>query len=274
MSPYEEAMTGFSTDLKKAIDSRLEQWSMRNPYGQRVARNISSEHFLEQSSMTELLRYIGEFTPSSPPAQWKEFESEYQQLCYRHALKGGSIIINYSPKYFGTSVEKEAFHKHLNDNYISLLNNERRIEEFTYRLTLGRVAKKKKHIRLKRYSVWSTWNDKDSKGYPYDYCNTDRADEVRACMGLRQNDAKTDLLIFVYTLPASIVPMRATIADAELSEYFEPPALESTISHTSTVTWKLVDEYEKAGFYLHPRPECVHESITFEEIILPVTVKW
>jgi len=265
-------MINFPPPYKSKIERRINAWSKKCPYGQRVARNIFTEHFLPDDKMTDLLLFIA----TDPLTSWKLFEANYKAKCHSLALQGGNIRVKKRPLFFGVGVEYETFFKHLKDNYPSELGysgNDVIVKDFILRLRNGMLSKNLGGIiKLKQYSVWATWNMDDLSGMPFDYCKTNLADEIRANMGLRRDDAEksTSLLLFAYTIPPHIEPLRPTIADAELSQYFEPP-VPTFEKHGWTVNWQ--HEERMTGYNILPRPECIHDSILLSELILPVDMR-
>ncbi len=259
-------MTKYSATEKMKINDKINEWSKKHPYGQRVAKNIFSEHFLPEEKMNEILSFIANDASTS----WKEFEVDYQKVCYTLALQGGNIKVKQRPQLFGAAVEYETFFKHLQDNYPTTFIDDTSTKDFISNLANGTLPDLRKVIRLKRFGVWATWNLQNLSGMPFDYCNTKIADEVRANMGLRRTDAKTALLLFVYTIPNHIEPKRPTIADAELSQYFEPP-VPTFEEHGWTRTWEFEERMSK--FNLDPKPECIHDSIQLSELKLPIEIR-
>ena len=265
-------MINFPGPEKNKFEKRINDWSEISPYGQRVARNIFTEHFLPVDKMTELLHFI----LNDPLTSWNLFEVNYQKVCYRQALQGGKLKVAQKPQLFGAAVEYETFLKHLKDNYPSELGyagDDAIIKDFISRLNKGRLSKiLGQIIRLKKFSVWATWNENDFAAMPFDYCKTSIADEVRANMGLKRDDAEksTSLLLFVYSIPNHIEPQRPTIADAELSQYFEtpPPTFDR---HGWTVNWQ--HEERMSAYSMKPRPECIHDSILLSHLKLPIEIR-
>lgn len=250
---------------KDKIENRINEWS-KTKYGQRIARNIFAEHFLPENKMNEILSFIA----NDPSTEWEEFDENYKQICYTLALQGGNLKVKQTPQLFGAAVEYETFFKHLKDNYPATFIDDTSTKDFISLLASGQLPDLRKVIRLKRFGVWSTWNLQNLSGEPFDYCNTKIADEVRANMGLRREDAKTALLLFVYTIPKHIEPKRPTIADAELSEYFEPPPI-TFDEYGLTKTWEFVTGM--SAYDIKPKPECVHDSIQLSELKLPIEIR-
>jgi len=270
MSSYLQAIRNFPPDDRNKIEKRINDWSKESPRGQRVARNIGTDHFLPVDKMTELLHFI----KNDPLTSWELFEKNYQNVCYSQPLQGGKIKVTKKPQFFGAAVEYETFFKHLKDNYPSELGSDDAIiRDFISRLNKGELSKiLGQIIRLKKFSVWATWNEDNFAAMPFDYCKTSKADEVRANMGLNRDDAakSSSLLLFVYSIPNHIEPQRPTIADAGLSEYFEPPS--STFDEYGlTVNWQY--EERMSVYSRKARPECIHDSILLLHLKLPMEMR-
>ncbi len=215
------------------------------------------------------------FIANDPSISWEKFEVNYQKKCWSLALQGGNIKIKKTPTLLGAAVEYETFFKHLKVCFTNhgLVCSDIIIKDFISRLQEGRLSKNLGNlIRLKPYSVWATWNENDLSGLPFDYAKTNLADEIRANMGLKRDavDLSPALLLFVYSSPSHIEAKRPTIADAELSEYFQPPP-ESFDQHGWTVVWQ--NEIRFKGYNIKQRPECIHDSILLSQLKLPVEIR-
>jgi hypothetical protein len=267
-SSYSKAIAEFSEDERILIEEILSAWSANSRFGQRIVRNIERECFLSKDSMHEILAFIlsnGKVVDNKREV----FEKGYEELCYKHTLKGGQIEIK-RPKFLGAAVEYEILFKHLKDIYADL-GDDLSIKDFIFSLQQANIklSNDRKNIKLKKYNMWSTWDEQGKN--PFDYCITDKADEVRANMGLKREDAKGELLLFIYTVPTNIELFRPTIADAGLSQYFEPPVIVSVYGWT--VTWPDDGTMEDYKEHIKPRPECIHEAITLGEVKFPIIMK-
>jgi hypothetical protein len=266
-SSYSKALTimTLSDAEVNVLNQVLNDWESQSRFGQRIVRNIFREHFLHEDYMSTILRFI--LDNGQNIILWEGFEKEYQQLCYQYTLLGGEIQIP-RPQYLGTAIEYDVFYKHLSDNY--KLGKED-IKNFILSIQNAntRLTDVRKKIRLKKYGMWSTWSEHSAE--PFDYAVTDRANEIRANMGLRREDARGNLLLFIYIVPPNIDLFRPTIADAGCSQYFEPPS--NFEAHGWTVAWPDDGTMNRYRQNIRPRPECVHDSITFEDVKFPIIIR-
>ncbi|RZL34037.1 MAG: hypothetical protein EOP00_32230 [Pedobacter sp.] len=267
MSLYETLINQLSNDLKNSIETRIKEWGKKHPFGQRITKNIHLEHFLPEDNMKDILLFIA----SEGDKRSTTFEERYQKECYRHTLMGGDIPWTEKPSYFGAAVEIMAFKSHLMANYPRKFPNQKKAEDFISHLKLGNLPRMKKNLLLKKYSIWATWNENNHEEIPFEFCNTMLADEIRANLGLDKLLISKELILFIYKMPKSIDVKRPTIADAGLSQYFEP-TVPGFISHGLTRTWEL--EHSMIGYNLNPRPEGIHQGIEMHNLCLPISTRW
>lgn len=265
-------MGKLTPDEQNNFNARIQNWSSKSPFGQRVTRNIYLEHFMQDDKLEDLFRFIANDISTSS----KVFEVNYVKKCRALKLQGGNIKTATRPKLFGAAVEYETFLKHLIDNYpteLGYAGDNTIVKDFILRLNKGMISSGLgTAIRFKQFLVWSTWNKNDLNGMPFDYAIADIANEIRANMGLSREDATTStgLLLFVYTIPSHIELKRPTIADAELYQYFAPPP-PPVEEHGLTETWQHEPWMNTCN--IEPRPECIHDSIYLSDLKLPVELK-
>lgn len=264
------ALESFTDEDQKIIQEVISEWSKKAPFGQRISRNFSNELFLPRKCMISLLQTI----LTNREKGIDEIESEYQEECYKHVLKGEPISPSKKPKIFGVAIEKEIFKRHLQKNYKKYLHNAKERDEFINSLLDSKYITGSKYsfytnFKVKQYSVWSTWNHKNINKKPFEFNRTKQADEIRANMGLTELETSKDLLLFMFKMPKEIEPQIATIADAGLYPYFEPP-VDKLDGHGWTVCRPPRPYYEKYEYNLESRPECIHDSITLDSVLLPI----
>lgn len=266
---YEDALESFSTDEQNQITLKMREWGVKFPYGQRITRNFPRESFLPLGNMKAILHLI----LNNRHLSTIELETIYETECYRHVLLGGDISPLHYPTFFGVAIEKGVFKYHLEKNYKRNFPNSKLREEFiegliTNSSIIGSKYAIYKRIRLKKYSLFSTWNHEHISKKPFEFTNTNDAQEVRANLGLKHIGTSKQLLLFVYSIPTSISPQKPTIADAGLCQYFEPPL--ETERHGWTINWGELPPFKKKGYNMKTRPECIHDSILLDSLILPV----
>lgn len=271
---FEKVKNSFSDDEQKKLIGKLEEWSKTFPYGQRVTRNIYRESFLPDTCFECLFEKILE--KYAEPI--KKLEAGYRIECFRHTLMGDIISFVIKPSVFGCAVESKAFELVLfkNPNFKPLLPTMKDVKEFISFLKSGKDLKKSRYaslgkMKLKPFSVWSTWDDDNPLSDPFSYANTNDADEIRANMGLTKIGKSRELLLFTYMVPDSTKIRKATIADAGLYQYFEPPL--ETQKYGYTINWHDEPRFKKKKYSLKARPECIHDSVLLENLILPINYK-
>jgi hypothetical protein len=285
------------TQIIGKLEDRINTWSIKSSNGRHIANNIYIEHFLEEDSMKDLLSFIckDNSTCWNTSECFEDFEMKYEKKCHDHVLKGGKI--DDKPQLLGTAIEYETLYKHLVDNYYrgkngnpKLFNTKRNIIKFISLLSIKPdIHKKNTNIKLKAYSMWSTWNIDNSTLNPFDCFQSNKANEIRASLGLPRgfglkedvadikkqmnynDNTKSILLLFTYKVLDYSKLKRPTIADAGVNQYFSPPA-KSFDKHGFTVPWP-DDDPQMKTYIVHPMPECVHESIILSEVSLPITIK-
>lgn len=269
MTPFNMALTAFSADEQNKIKKKLADWSVRAPFGQRITRNLEIEHFIPKDRMEDIFKFI--LYDSSPNIE--TFESKYADECHKHVLQGGVISVTPFPKYFGVAIEKGILIQHLSKTYYSRFPDKKEAADFITGLKHGSLPSDCKDLFIKNYSIWTTWNESNPHSYPFEFCSTLKANEVRANLGLNKLNMSKELLLIIYNLPSHISVLRPTIADAELSEYFEPPPVTEE-RHGLTVTWKTEKWLDKLKIKLRSRPEGIHSRIQFRHLQLPIDSRW
>lgn len=132
-------------------------------------------------------------------------------------------------------------------------------------LTLDQLRNRWRNRALGRFVIWSTFSLSGSDPFEGIGGSSDR---FRCLLGLDRNEQGMSLLLFRYSLPASLLPLYPTIAEAysgaQWLYYFRPaPPAES---HGWTLTW---DECSNES----GRPEVVHPVITGIELTeIPETI--
>lgn len=249
------------------IKKKLAEWSLLAPFGERIAKNISTEHFLHLDKMEELLRFI----LKDKSLDSEKFEQNYERECYKYVLQGGDISSTPFPNFFGVAIEKKVLKKHLRDNYTSRFPDDQEAEDFIMGLKHSILPDDCKDVFIKQFNVWTTWNKDNPHLHPFEFCVTEKANEVRANLGLNKLNVSRELLLMIYEIPTHLPVLRPTIADAGLSQYFEPPQMSIT-EHGYTRTWEKQKWMEELD--IKPRPEGIHTKIKFEKIILPLQNRW
>lgn len=263
------AMKKFTVGEQIMISKKLAAWSLTAPYGERIARNFPAEHFLPDDRMELLLRFIlNDFFLDS-----ESFETEYAKECHNHVLKGGLISVTPYPKFYGAAIEKGVLIQHLTQNYTSRFPDNKEAEDFITGLKQADLPDDCKDLFIKQYSVWATWNEVDPTSFPFEFCSTCKANEVRANLGLNKMLIEKELLLIIYEVPKHIDVLRPTIADAELSQYFEPPH-RSITKHGYSRTWERQKWMEKLNIKPEPRPEGIHLRFEFRHLQLPMQSRW
>ncbi len=265
MSVFEMALERFSIDEQDLINKKLDDWSQTAPYGERIAKNFETEHFLPIDRMVELLSFI--LLDSSLDIE--TFEENYANECHKHVRQGGPIQVIPYPRFFGAAIEKKVLVFHLISNYSARFPSKNEAYDFITRLKSGDLPDDCKDLFFKQHSIWTTWNKGNSN--PFEFCSTVQANVIRANLGLNKMLVSKELLLFIYEIPSSIPVLRPTISDAELSQYFEPPK-STIIEHGLTQTWKKQKWMKK--FDIKPRPEGIHFKLEFKHLKLPIEARW
>ena len=251
-------MRKFNHSKRCKIDKILSSWEQKNLYGRVVVLNIILERFLPVDHMEAILDII--FQKGS--SLLKALENKYLSECHEHVLKGKYVHCAF-PKTVVRAVERENFIQHLlssSNSYNLDSDIEDVIDEAIYRGSI--LPEEAKGIFMSKHAAWVTWNKTDSSADPYDFVQHDKADEVRACLGLPHRKGKLILLMYKVLDCTLRCP---TIADAGLHPYFQPPGISS--DHDVTKPRPTQDEdLKKIKFKPKPWPEAVHERLTFESL--------
>ena len=258
MNSYECAMRKFNHSKRCKIDKILSSWEQKNLHGRIVATNIILERFLPVKHMAAILDMIFRKGSSS----LKDLEAEYPSECHKHVLKGKYVHCAF-PKTVGRAVERENFVQYLlriSNVYNLDTDIEDVIDEAIYKGSI--LPEEAKDIPMSRHAAWVTWHKTDFSADPYDFVQHNQADEVRACLGLPYRKGKLILLIYKVLDCTLRCP---TIADAGLNPYFQPPGISN--NHGVTMPRRTQDEtLKEIKFEPKPRPEAVHEPLTFESL--------
>jgi len=261
---YQVACLEFNADQIEQIEKKLKEWSVFSKTGLRISKNIrQSEHFLPKNAMTEILQVIFDNVDSDIPA----LEKIFQQKCYSLIKNGGSARIDNRPNLFCTAIE----HGTLLDRLLRMetkFPSKRKANNFiSEHLLSSTLRRDHQKIKLKEYTIWSSWNNDNPAGPTFHYTKYDHADEVRANHGLDMLLKSKAIYLFSYKLPVGVDALRPTIADAGIYAYFEPPIL-SELNHGWTVPWHKNSRIQQ--YDVKPRPEVVHDSVYLEQIEFPV----
>ncbi len=267
MTSFDLAIKYFTEVEQAIINKKLAAWSISPFYGERIAKNFLTEHFLPVDRMVVLLRFI--LNDSSPDSE--AFETKYADECHKHVLQGGPILVTPYPKFYGAAIEKGVLVMHLINNYTARFPDKNEAQDFITGLKQANLPDDCKDLFIKQYSVWATWNKEDPSSFPFEYCTTVKANDVRANLGLNRLLIDKELLLFIYEIPTHINVLRPTIADAELSQYFEPPHPEIT-EYGFTRNWERQKWMVKSD--IKPRPEGIHSKFEFRHLQLPTQSKW
>lgn len=271
-SPFEEAIAGLSSADRAALSARLAQWSRESALGARIPSNLRAERFLPAAAMTDLLGVIVKHA-ASPHAL---LESNYRTACYSQAMQGGCVKLTTLPEILGRAVDKRVWANHIINRHLKLFGNKSLVLDFIERLIDDpgySISYPESQALMSAYGTWVTWNEKDVAGDPFLFRKTDRADEIRACMGLvtPRRGRSPFLLLLTYKRPAATALVRPTVADAATYPFFRPPLVEQGDAHGWTLPWPTEDlNLGLAGVEPGSRPEALHNPLAVELLRLPL----
>jgi hypothetical protein len=254
---YDLADGELTPDKLNQLEAELKAWAIATCYGDRVAKNICRERFLDKAAYVEMLRFI----VGESGTERLVFQERFDVRCRLHKRKGGKARFTVKPLLFGCAIEMAAFEYHLTTNYRSRFGTPTHARDFIDRLTTRDFLFGEKDIEMKAHGIWTTWNEEDHTKEPFHFCNTAEANEVRANLGLFRHykDQPLDrLLIFIYPISDSIPLYRPAFTDAGLNEYWEQP-IAGHDDYGRTVPWPR--DASMKGFALNSRPEAVHEPV-------------
>jgi hypothetical protein len=267
-STYEIALTRIAPDQREVIEKQLNEWSTATRVGRFVLDNITRERFLSAESMSDLLMVFWRF--GARPGGFS-LQEEYQKKCCEHVGEGGIAVPSPRPYYVGRAVEREYFAKWLVRAHGRYFRSERNARDFIRRLLLGDgLSPREQQLTMSTYSAWVTWDHKGQRLPPFSFVRYDRAEEVRASLGLdaEQRFKGRWLLLLEYELRPDLVLHRPTVADAGLSEFFSPPPPGSD-AHGWTKPWprglcRIIDHEPE------PKPEAIHAPERLQYLKTPL----
>jgi len=141
--------------------------------------------------------------------------------------------------------------------------------DFVERLTRGdHLTMAERRLVMTRYAAWATWDLNGES--PFSFVRFNRADEVRACLGLSLRDQGQPLLAFEYSRAADVELFRPTVADAALFPYWSPPP-DGEDRYGLTKTWP--PDTPISGLPVFgpvPQPEALHQPVSLDHLSLPV----
>jgi hypothetical protein len=266
MSSYQKAMTLFSAQEAVAIEAALVRWSTEDEIGREIVRNISPlERFLPKEDMRELLNTLRASCDDPIPLLARRYERE----CHLHVLMGGAIK-GPKPTLIGRAVQRESFVLRLIEEHGSYFHGEKGVDDFVDRLRRGEsMSAYEQSILMSAWSSWVTWDERSPAGDPFGFMESNKADEVKDCLGLdpeRRSDGKP-LLLLIYNRHPGVELYRPTIADAGLHRFFEPPPT-GIDAHGWTKTRPPATH--AAGVRPKPRPEALHKPLSLSCIARPL----
>lgn len=260
---FQRAQGLLSSSELSGVEAILLAWS-RHPVGVTVAPNVRDrEHFLPPRYMVLLLRAFCGLTgrPIS------EVQAAYSTACHALQRKGGraQVSSNDGEVLLGHAADLRLLAISLQRRYPKLLPTLTDAEDLLQRLQTDpcTLSRREREIRLQPFNAWVTWSWDDPSEDPFDFVTYGLSDEVRGALGLDQRISGA-LLLFRYCLPPRLAVHRATVADADLSQYFAPPIVTQK-AHGFTRPWERAT-IVVAGKVLYlatipPRPEAVHRPI-------------
>jgi hypothetical protein len=265
---FKDALRIFPAADAKLIEVTLMNWAKSDGLARDVVRNLRElEWFLPASNMAELLEAIRNCHAKTT----NELRSEYLKVCYRNVRKGGPIR-GPQPLLLGRAVEKEPFVQALFDTHgpinggTGLIPDLPTARNFVSRLLSGKLDARERGLTMSKYAVWVTWNPSDPSSNPFGFSAS--ATEIRACIGLESLVTKRGepLLLLIYKKSLALELLRATVADAGLYKYYEPPP-QGFEDYGLTKQWS---EDFTPGFQPYPLPEAIHAAESFQWLNTPV----
>lgn len=258
----------FTDEAKAEIKQKLKKWSDKSDESRCLCDNIQSEQQLQLKSMVALLKTI-------LYSQMDELEKKYEEECRKYLLKGKRIYPNDKrPKRYGVAIEKNAFVWTITRHFGFHINKDE-INGFIGDLLLGEGINGSKfscwktiYLKDGQKHVWATWHE-NKKDDPFAFSKKQKAEEVRACLGLQRDESgQKELLLFTYTSSKKFIPKIPTIADAGLHFRF-CPAKGQNCEYGRTAVNSKPDDIQK-GYCLEGRPECIHKCIQLGKIEVPI----
>lgn len=271
-TPFEEALANLMPSDQAHVRLRLEQWAGETSLGARIPANLRAERFLPpKPCMESLLRVIASHV-GAPPA---ELQEAYRKACHDFALRGGRVTLAPLPQVLGRAVDKSVWVNHLISNHLSLFSNCRHfVREFVDRLVNDPayvIGYPENQCLSSRFAAWVTWSDGSPD--PFAFCSTDRADEVRASLGLvsKRKGRSPFLLLLVYDRPSDGELFRPTVADAATYPFFRQPLQEQGDHHGWTLPWPEEEVHSLLpGAMPQSRPEALHKPWRLSLLRLPL----
>jgi hypothetical protein len=266
---FTDALKSFSAAEVALIEATLMHWIDSDGLARDLVRNVKDlESFLPGENMAELLQAIC----SCHGKPIDELRGEYRSACYRNVKKGGAVRAP-QPVLLGRAVEKESFVVALYEmhgpigsgsGYFPSLDA---VRDFVLRLLSGdKLSSRECDLLMSKYAVWVTWDRSDSSSDPFSFSAS--ATEIRACLGLDSLIKRKGepLLLLVYEKSAKVELLRATVADAVLYKYYEPPPI-GFDAYGLTKPWS---EDFTPGFRPYSLPEAIHGSESFDVLVIPI----
>lgn len=264
MHLYAAARRRLTSREKARLDATLTAWQDCES-GRSVVKSLQTEVFLPITDMVAVLKLLA----SQSGRGLRAVESQFTEKCRRLKFRGGYIRCPL-PKRLGRAVTRETFVDYLREQYSDLFDERCDVEQWIDDGLAGvSTSEGFKVISIGQNLIWVTWDPAEKYGDPFSFRTTDRADEVRSCLGLDLKMKGLPLLLLEYNRREERVGLyRPTVTDAEVWPPFDPPILEFeryglTRPWPRTAFAKGIDDWEPQA-----RPEAVHRPWSGEDVDL------
>lgn len=268
-SVFEQALARFGPKYQQRILHAMHGWATTDSIGRPVVHNLEHDKCIPVSSMYALLASI--LRHSATPST---IIHNFKLKCNRHVLKG-SPIKPPLPTVVGRATDREKFVKALTTAYPHIFCGKATVRDFVDRIQkpMCHLTTRESAIAISRTPAFVTWSKVTED--PFDFMKSTRADEVRACLGLKSTRRGGGPYMLLFSYYRGTDDLRfPTVADAGMYEYFLTPPT-NCAQHGWTRPWpeeELTHIKDPSGNSVkpEPRPEAVQKAACFDRVTFPV----
>lgn len=262
---FNDAVNSMAADERKSLDTHLENWSQGScPNARQVASNIRLETALGLESFISLLRNFHEelnLDPADALGGW-------ERACRRHQLKGAAVP-EPVPLRLGRAIPIREYAKLFAPSPLS----EEQVERAIRKVAMAGSSPSPRETRLLRkapvgrYLIWATFSEDMPSENPFANLPC-RTEAIRTALGLGHCPETETLVLLTWRREdrwAELALHRPTVADAAAYPWYRPVS-------DASAKWGYTQPLAPNPDSCRACPEVVHEVITGETIVFPVSL--
>jgi hypothetical protein len=232
-------------EKESKISKIMSLWRLDPFEGNKIVRNIEGDYDIPKKALKDILDSLISTMYEDTCSNINLLKSKYDEACKKYLFHGKAISFSENtpttfgrvtimePGYLAKLIEK-ANDKNVTDEQISnavdkLISKTEPQKELT---------KREKKIRFNSKPDFITWEDKSGGIDPFDFTNL-KLMKLKLCASLGLSHYMLDKKLMTILIEFKDDIKTATIADAQLYDYFEPRSPDKGYGMTST--WPFAD---------------------------------